>query len=162
VTTVIATRTAIYSDSACTDYIPHGIPKLYRIDPKKGQPFLCGIAGFVGECHLLMNLLKDHGLDEVWNLHYKVEGHTQRPDWLDFEDWNSELLIVTQDKQILRLDESLIPLPVEEQKYAIGSGSQWAIAAMDHGRPPKEAIEYASTRDPFTKAPVRVLTFRSR
>lgn len=33
---------------------------------------------------------------------------------------------------------------------AIGSGSQFAVSAMDHGKTAKEAVEYAMTRDPGT------------
>lgn len=35
-------------------------------------------------------------------------------------------------------------------KCAIGSGWQWAMAAMDYGASAEEAVKYASTRDVYT------------
>ncbi|MBY8106392.1 hypothetical protein KW456_04595 [Vibrio fluvialis] len=40
---------------------------------------------------------------------------------------------------------------------AIGSGCDWAIAAMDFGKTPKQAIEYAKTRDCCTGGEVHEL-----
>lgn len=39
---------------------------------------------------------------------------------------------------------------------ALGSGEQWALAALDHGKTAKEAVEYAMKRDPFTGGKVLV------
>ncbi len=36
------------------------------------------------------------------------------------------------------------------EKLAIGSGTTWAMAAMDFGKTAAEAVEYASTRDNAT------------
>jgi hypothetical protein len=38
---------------------------------------------------------------------------------------------------------------------AIGSGMDWALAAMDFGKSAKEAVEYAKTRDIYTGGKVR-------
>ncbi len=38
----------------------------------------------------------------------------------------------------------------EDKPFAIGSGSQFALAAMDLGKTAEEAVIYASTRDMFT------------
>jgi len=40
--------------------------------------------------------------------------------------------------------------------YAIGSGEDFAIAAMDFGRTAKEAVQYTKTRDAYTGGAVRV------
>lgn len=34
--------------------------------------------------------------------------------------------------------------------FAMGSGRDFALAAMDHGKTPAESIEYAKTRDVYT------------
>jgi len=39
---------------------------------------------------------------------------------------------------------------------SMGSGEQFAIAAMDHGKTAKQAVEYAATRDIYTGGKVRV------
>lgn len=38
----------------------------------------------------------------------------------------------------------------EDKPFAIGSGSQYALAAMDLGKTAEEAVKYASTRDMYT------------
>ena len=39
---------------------------------------------------------------------------------------------------------------------AIGSGSSFALAALDHGKTAKQAVEYAAKRDPFTGGKITV------
>lgn len=41
--------------------------------------------------------------------------------------------------------------------HAIGSGCQWALAAMDLGKSPLEAVEYAATRDIYTGGEIIVM-----
>lgn len=43
---------------------------------------------------------------------------------------------------------------------AIGSGGDFALAAMDHGKSAKEAVKYAMTRDVYTGGRVRVFKVR--
>lgn len=40
--------------------------------------------------------------------------------------------------------------------FALGSGSHFALASMDHGKSAKEAVNYAKTRDIYTGGRVRV------
>jgi ATP-dependent protease HslVU (ClpYQ) peptidase subunit len=42
--------------------------------------------------------------------------------------------------------------------YAIGSGASWALAAMDMGKSPTEAVAYAATRDVFTGGEIITLS----
>lgn len=44
---------------------------------------------------------------------------------------------------------------------AFGSGGEFALAAMDHGKSAKEAVKYAMTRDVYTGGRVRVFKVRS-
>ncbi|EKO3434948.1 hypothetical protein NTH51_002229 [Vibrio fluvialis] len=44
-----------------------------------------------------------------------------------------------------------------ESNEAIGSGRYWAMAAMDFGKTPKQAVEYAKTRDCYTGGEVHEL-----
>jgi ATP-dependent protease HslVU (ClpYQ) peptidase subunit len=46
----------------------------------------------------------------------------------------------------------------ERGAWAIGSGCRFAIAAMDMGKSPAEAVAYAVTRDIFTGGEITVLT----
>jgi len=38
-----------------------------------------------------------------------------------------------------------------------GSGSPWAIAALDHGKTPRQAVKYAATRDLYTGGKIHVI-----
>jgi len=44
----------------------------------------------------------------------------------------------------------------EDKPFSTGSGSSYALAAMDLGLTAEEAVVYASTRDPFTNSIVQV------
>ena len=45
---------------------------------------------------------------------------------------------------------------IMDHDQALGSGSSWALAALDHGKTAKEAIEYAMTRDIYSGGKVHV------
>jgi ATP-dependent protease HslVU (ClpYQ) peptidase subunit len=44
--------------------------------------------------------------------------------------------------------------------YSIGSGSEFALAAMDFGKNAKQAVEYAATRDIYTGGLIRVFDIK--
>jgi ATP-dependent protease HslVU (ClpYQ) peptidase subunit len=161
-TTIVCTRSAIYADSHAGGHIPHGSVKIEKVTHGE-EEYLVGFAGYFEEGYILRKLLAEHGLDNIWRLHLpSKDGKDQMPEIMKDDDFNTDLLIVTQDKRILQLSKYLAPVEILSPNYAIGSGSQWATAAMDHGKSAKEAIEYAATRDPHTKAPIHTLTFRTR
>lgn len=57
------------------------------------------------------------------------------------------------------------PIMIEihkKKKYAGGSGWQWAIAAMDHGKSAAEAVRYAGTRDHSTNTRVQSYNFKTK
>jgi hypothetical protein len=46
----------------------------------------------------------------------------------------------------------------ESPPYAMGSGRRFALAALDLGKSPREAVAYACTRDVFSGGEITVLT----
>ena len=44
--------------------------------------------------------------------------------------------------------------------YSFGSGSQFALAAMDLGKTAKEAVKYAMTRDPYTGGKIKAIKYK--
>lgn len=60
-----------------------------------------------------------------------------------------EALVLLTDGSCLSYDENCYPTE-EELPTASGSGRQWAMAMMDIGKTPGEAIAYAETRDTCT------------
>lgn len=161
-TTIVATRTALYSDSQCTSEVSFGTDKLYKVTSDAGEEYLVGIAGRLTEGLLLIRLLAKFGLEELWTLHLPKDGKDQIPEALKDEEWGTELVVVTRDKRIVLVDNALVPASVNEAIYAIGSGSPWAMAAVEHGKSAREAVEYACAKDPYSKAPIQTLTFRSK
>ena len=51
---------------------------------------------------------------------------------------------------------------IRSTHYAIGSGAEFALAAMEMGATPERAIEIASRFDPDTGHPIDVLTLKRR
>lgn len=49
-----------------------------------------------------------------------------------------------------------------ELPYAIGSGGHFALAAMDFGKTPEEAVRYAATRDIHTGGTITVLELHAK
>lgn len=86
-----------------------------------------------------------------------VEGGMKgdKPDFGE-DDGEFECLIVEPDRSVWLLDEELVPMRVEDGFLAIGSGGPYAVAAMECGRTPEEAVEVAAKFDPATSAPVQV------
>jgi hypothetical protein len=67
-----------------------------------------------------------------------------------------EGLLLTADG-IFKYGPDLIPVPVHEAYYAIGSGAAWAIAALDFGASIVEAVEYACQKDGHCDTPVHAV-----
>lgn len=59
------------------------------------------------------------------------------------EDWTG-LLVIEPDKTILKYERSTVPHKIESPFWAIGSGRDFAMAAMHLGKSACEAVEVAS------------------
>lgn len=67
-----------------------------------------------------------------------------------------EGLIVTPVGNVIYFDEKCHPAP-QPAPYAIGSGYKFALAALDFGKTPQEAVKYAMKRDSGTGGRIRVI-----
>lgn len=74
-----------------------------------------------------------------------ADADTQKPKTDDFAGF-----FVTAAGEVFRLEESLIRLPVYEPFHAMGSGRDFAMAAMHCGKSAREAVEIAALYDVFT------------
>lgn len=76
-----------------------------------------------------------------------------------FCDSDSDItcLVLTPAGQLFTYDKHGYPFE-ERPPFAIGSGQQFAIAAMDLGKSPEEAVRYACTRDPFSAGDITVIS----
>ena len=155
-TTVIATPTALYADSYCSYSTPFTTQKA-RVVQSGNAKYLVAGAGDLEELEFLCRLLEKHGLEKMWELHL---GDNWPPKILKNAD--TDVVVVTEDRRIFLLGANLVPLPIADKAFAIGSGSDWARAAMDFSKTPTEALEYAASKDHYTRGPFHKLTFRSK
>lgn len=75
------------------------------------------------------------------------------------EDHESCGLIITEDKQALRLEWRLLPSPIKERFYALGSGRDFAIGAMYYGLTAEQGVRVALDYDVYTGLGVDILPF---
>lgn len=67
-------------------------------------------------------------------------------------------LLVDKNKDVYLLSvvDGVYKKALCDHNEAIGSGCDWALAAMDFGKTARESVEYASTRDCKTGGTIRV------
>jgi ATP-dependent protease HslVU (ClpYQ) peptidase subunit len=71
----------------------------------------------------------------------------------DKEDQTFQALVM-DGGFLLYYDNELVPITVDEPFFAIGSGSAYAIGAMDAGASPQRAVELAILRDECSGPPI--------
>lgn len=150
-TTVVATRTGIWTDSQCNAPVDFYTRKSEYIKDSTGAEFLVGVCGDLNSSIKAIELFKRCPVFEAFQ---HVPDDYFGKDSLDFE-----LILVTRDKRLFSIDGGLVPTPVLNDYFTAGSGSHWAMAALDFGKTPEEAIAYAITKDRQSGGPVRVLRF---
>jgi len=78
-----------------------------------------------------------------------------RPDFVKGDgNWSA---LVLRESGLFRYYESLVPEPIHEPHYAIGTGGSGAIVAMRLGKTPAEAVEIMCDVDNNTGRPVTVV-----
>lgn len=127
-TTIAWDGTILSGDSrGCRGTLPREVRKVFLLDD--GRLF-----GFAGSTQ-----------DGMAALNYMNGNQKEKPS-LD-EDFCG---IVIKDKECYGLECKLIPMPVEEKHYAIGSGREIALTAMYLGKTANEAVEIAKLFDVST------------
>ena len=72
-------------------------------------------------------------------------------------DTYTSMLAITPDGSVLLYSGGGHPIPLKVRTAAIGSGHDFALAAMDFGKTAAEAVAYAATRDSGTGGGVDTL-----
>lgn len=116
------------------------VTKIARIDD-----YLCGFAGGFALSAARMLWLRN-GADPA--RFPKGEG----------DDW-SRLLVIRRDLTILVYEHHPVPMEFEPQQFAIGSGRDYAMAAMHLGRLAREAVRVACELDSSCGNGIDTLTF---
>jgi hypothetical protein len=71
-----------------------------------------------------------------------------------------EGVVLTEDKKIFMFERADNWILLTDNKYAIGSGMNYAIAAMEAGKEPIDAVKIASKFDPSTGLGFKKLEFK--
>lgn len=129
-TTVIATRKAIYADTMCSYTVPFKVSKITRI----GKSIYAGAGD----------------LDDL----QKFFDWRQGGDEPTIEE-SFDVLEIAPDGLFL-WGKKLVRLELQDKFYAVGSGAQYAMGAMAMGATPEKAIEVAARFDPSTRLPLEV------
>lgn len=139
-TTVVATRTALYSDSKCSEgNVSFKTTKLFQVGDS-----LLGVAGTLTAA---LKFIK-------W---FKKQDHDEPPILKDADGDDFDVLEVSP-KGIFMWDNDLTPIEVLDPFYAIGSGRLAALAALHLGSSPEHAVETACLVDSYSAGPVQTLT----
>ena len=126
-TTIVASRKGMAGDTqTSSDGVKSNMTKVFKT--KKG---LVGFAGDVTNGMQFVEWFKDHRRKEP-----SMEG--------------TDALVVNRKGEILHFCESLTPVPVNDDFFAIGSGALAALASMHHKQDLETAVRVASKFDPNT------------
>ena len=71
-------------------------------------------------------------------------------------------MLIGPNKQCYRLEDKLVAFQVESSFHAVGSGRDFAIAAMHLGKTAREAVELACLYDIYTGGPITEITLDER
>lgn len=136
-TTVVATRHAIYADTLCSYSVPFNVTKIARI----GDSIFAG-AGDLDDLQRFFSWRREGGEAPV------------------FEDGIDILEVCTEG--IFLWGKKFVRLHVKEDVYSVGSGSPYAMGALAMGATPKEAIQVAARFDSGTGNKTEVVKLKGR
>lgn len=142
-------------------------PQMLKIINNNG--YLVGGAGDVLACDILMhmwippmpnatqrkNLYKFMITDVVPSMREGLEENGYKIDPSDKES-GFEMLIAL-DGELFHISDDFSVLMDETGIYGVGSGSPWAVAALDAGATVEKALEIAEKRSPYTAGPFQIV-----
>jgi ATP-dependent protease HslVU (ClpYQ) peptidase subunit len=145
-------------------HIHPGMPKIIN-----NNGYLIGGAGDVAACDILMymwippmpnatqrkNLYKFMITDIVPSMRETLEENGYKVDKEDKEA-GFEMLIAV-DGELFNISDDFSVLIDETGIYGVGSGSPWAVAALDAGVTVEKALEIAAKRSPYTAGPFQIV-----
>jgi ATP-dependent protease HslVU (ClpYQ) peptidase subunit len=132
-TTIIATAEVIASDRRVTGGPMFKATKIQRI---KGS--LYGGAG---------------NLEQIMKMFEWFKNPDMKPEWKFEPDFS---ILQVSAEGLFYWGTEMIAVPVGMPFYAIGSGANYALGALECGAPPEEAIRIAHKFDPYTGREVQV------
>lgn len=123
----------------------HHVEKIHHGNFSGGEPFVLGCAGDRGSAFRLVHLLQECGQKYVVAAHYFDEYNR------DTFDPAAILVTPINGRTGAFMFAGGVFLPLSRPYHAIGSGRDYAIAAMHLGKDAIGAVEVASLFDPDTQ-----------
>ena len=120
--------------------------KISRVEMPDGSVCLVGAAGDSYACAEHVEWLRRGAIPSEF------------PVALRDESCPSFLLVVTQDRQVCRYERGPYPVKVRAGPHALGSGCEFAMAAMFLGKTAPEAVAVAAHFDSDTGGEIEVVT----
>jgi len=135
--TTVAVRDGVMaSDSRITGSFPDSTKKIFR-----GNGFIIGFSGdWVAGMHFVDRYIAD------------AEPIRNKDDDVDF--------VILRDDGIYYMDAMFREVRISGSYYAIGSGSQAAMVAMNMGASAKDAVAQAIKVDCYSSAPIKCLELK--
>lgn len=130
-TTVVATKQAIFADTLCAYTVPFRFSKVAKIKD----------AIFAGAGDDFLNI----------HLFYEWQRGKQKPKYAADADFD---IIEVNPRGLFLWDQKLIPIQLNEPFYAIGTGAAYAMGALAAGATPEQAVLIAANFDTNTRGPV--------
>lgn len=139
-TTIVCNRTSMAADKRVSGGPMFKSTKIHRVNGS--------LIGFSGAVEQALRFVEWRRTPE------------QKPQFV--ESPNFEALELTPDGQLIWWGPEMVGIPIEEEFYAIGSGSALALGAMAMGANPKQAIQVAAKWDVATGSEIQVMALKGK
>ena len=113
--------------------MPFSVTKVFRVNAGR-----IGIVGIDGGMASGLRLVK-------WIIN--GEKPEEYPDCQKDDNQYCHALFITSEKKILRYERQITPIEIEEPFFAVGTGRDFAMAAMALGKTSREGVLLASRYD---------------
>ncbi len=132
--------------------IPTPCRKIFRVTQGPNAGTLVGTTGAPGPCFIFMNWYRyhtEHDFTELMDDNAILS--------IDIPEDDFWCVLLTPANKIMVVDRFFCPEEIPVQYYAVGSGGNIALGAMDAGATAEEAVKIACRRDTYTSAMNRPL-----
>ena len=123
--------------------------KIRVIKTGKFKGYLVGAVGATATANLMMDWFEAGARPEYFPYEY-----------MKSDALGASMVVITQDKDIWRYDHLPVPIVMEDEEYATGSGRDFAYGAMSMGADAAKACEIACTHSTECGVAIDVIEWR--
>lgn len=123
--------------------------KIRVIKTGKFKGYLVGAVGATATANLMMDWFEAGARPEYFPYEY-----------MKSDSLGASMVVITQDKDIWRYDHLPVPIVMEDEEYATGSGRDFAYGAMSMGADAAKACEIACTHSTECGVAIDVIEWR--